>query len=79
MSCGIGRIFLLDAIDYHFTGLSGELCDGLEVDSAANRWDVCKGLENIGVANGITVIEQDHRCQGGVSRDQSRYDMSLRV
>lgn len=63
----------------HGSSLGSKLRDGLEAQSAGHGGDIGEGLEDIGIAGVLTVIEQDDRSQETVTRNQSRHNVSLGV
>lgn len=70
---------VLDVRNDHGSGLIGEFADGLEGERVADSGDIGKRLEDIGVADRVTVIEQNHRRHGSLSRDDGRDNMGLGV
>lgn len=61
------------------SSLIGKLAQGLEGKRAADRGDVGERLEDVGVADGVAVIEENHRSHGRLSRHNGRDDVRLWV
>lgn len=70
---------VLDVRNDHGSSLGGKLAQALEAESAADRGDIGERLEDVGVADRVTVVEQNHRCRDGFTRHDSRDDVSLGV
>lgn len=63
----------------HGGSLIGKFADGLEGERVADSGDIGERFEDIGVADRVTVVEQDHRCHGRLARDHGWNNMSLGV
>lgn len=80
--CYAGEIegeYVLDVRNDHGSGLGGKLAQALEAESAADRGDIGERLEDVGVADRVTVVEQNHRRRDGFTRHDSRDNMGLGV
>lgn len=71
--------YVLDVRNDHGSGLGGKLAQALEAESAADRGDIGERLEDVGVADGVAVIEENHRSHGRLSRHNGRDDVRLGV
>ena len=65
--------------DDHSSSLIGKFAQGLKAERVADSGNIGERLEDIGVADRVTVVEQNHRCHGSLARDHGRDYMSLGV
>lgn len=72
-------MIILDTINHHYGCFSGKFGDRLEVKGAANSWDIGERLEDIGVADGVTVVEQNHGGESSLAGQKGRYNVRLGV
>lgn len=73
---GVGVLDVRNDLD---SSLIGKLAQSLESERAADRGDVGERLKDVGVADGVAVIEENHRAHGRLSGHNGRDDVRLGV
>lgn len=61
------------------SSLGGQLAKGLEGQRVADSRDIGKRLEDIRIADRVTVVEENHRRHDRLTGDDSRDGVRLRV